>query len=94
MGRAVKLKIRISETIANEYITRNVFDGSIDWPFVPSDAGVHLLPLATCAAMLDDAEFQCDPHGGPEDTPPGVKRAYRALVKQLRIAFAERSPKG
>lgn len=76
--------VRISRTIVDEYCGRAVFGGDGEYPLVPSSAGRHLLPRATAQAMLDDALFNGDAAGGPEEMPAGTRRAYRALAGQLR----------
>lgn len=76
--------VRISRSIIDEYAGRAVFGGDDEYPLVPSTAGVHLLPRTTVQAMLDDAIFNGDAAGGPEQMPAGTRRAYRALAVQLR----------
>ena len=86
------MKIRLSETIQNEYATRDVFNGSGEWPLVPHTAGVHDLPIETVKSVLDDAEYNSDPKAqdvGPYGMPLSIFNSYRALAKQCRAALAK-----
>jgi hypothetical protein len=74
--------VSISLTIANEY-----YDRCPD--FAPESCwmpGVHMVPVADAETMRRDA---LDYASGDviEDVRPGVRRAYAALAKQLRITL-------
>jgi hypothetical protein len=86
MSRTVRL--RISATIDNEYANR-LPDGL---PLDKLNTGVCALTIQEARAVLDDAEFNCDPKAqtvGPCDMPLPVFNAYRALAKQTRAAIAK-----
>lgn len=80
-------RVNISPTLANEYLTRGVWDNDGCECF-PEQAGRGLwVSDDTARAMLRDAEFNGDARNGPEYMPPGVRRAYRALAEALREAL-------
>ena len=68
--------VQIGSVIANEYVSRCVFEG------VPREVGVHYVEPETAREMLADAEFYCD-RWGPDETPANIKAAYRRLKDQL-----------
>lgn len=80
------IKIRISQTIENEYANRLP-------EFLPLDklsAGMVELTLDEACAVLNDAEFNSDRKAqdvGPYGMPLPVFNAYRALAKQVRAAI-------
>lgn len=82
--RVVLVRVRISAAIDNEYATR--LPDSL--PLDKLDIGVCELTLAEAREVLADAEFNADIKGGPQEMPRGTRRAYAALVKQLRTAIA------
>ena len=87
------VRIRISQTIADEYTARSTFPDEDEWIAVLSSAGVHEVPIATVTAMLADAQFQIHqdgPFGAAargDDLP--IRNAYAALEEQLRGVVAE-----
>lgn len=73
--------VKISETIANEYMTRCPVDIRI------REAGVHQVSRDEAREIMLDAEFNCDPRCidiGAYGVPLGTANAYRALAKQVR----------
>jgi hypothetical protein len=87
------MKIRISPTIQNEYLTRCVWENE-GWERFPETIGLHEVDEVTAKAMLDDAEFQEDWEHGPDQMPPGIRRAYAALATQLRHGLYDPKPGG
>lgn len=81
------LTVKISATIQNEYWTRCVWENE-GWEEFPDTTDRQHVSRETAMAMLDDASFQSDAKNGPEDMPPGTRRAYAALAKQLRKVLA------
>lgn len=80
-------RVNISPTIANEYISRCVWENE-GWECFPEQAGRMLyVSEDTARAMLADAEFQGDARRGPEEMPRGVRRAYQTLAQALREAL-------
>lgn len=80
------IRIRISPTIDNDYANRCPEHLPLD----KLEVGVCLLTLEEARAVLEDAEFNCDPRAqtvGPNDMPLPIFNAYRALVKQARAAL-------
>lgn len=84
---SVSVRLRLSPTIRNEYLSRCVFHGEGEWPEVPSGARV-VVPITTARAMLDDAEYNSGTGAhygqGPDEIPAAIARAYRALAEQIR----------
>ena len=81
------IRIRISETIENEYANRLP-----TWlPLEKLDVGVVELTLDEARAVLRDAEHNSDLDVfeiGPYALPLGTWSAYRALAKQIKKALA------
>jgi len=73
------MKLKISNTIANEYMTRGVYD------FI-EQRGVYNLTDAQAHELLQDAIFNYL----HTDAPRGVSNAYRALAhKLLNAGYSE-----
>lgn len=82
--------VRLSATIANEYMVRCVFCGDDDSPYVPAKEGTHHLPLSTVREIHEDAEHQVEDGGFARDncTGPGdfaIRSAYVALRHQTEL---------
>lgn len=75
---AQKVRVRISDTIFNEYVIR---DMPSSW--CGESAGWCETSIEEARAMLADAEYQID-KDGPDETPAGIRTAYRHLAEQLR----------
>lgn len=71
------IKIRISPTIDNEYLTRAVYD------FIPGP-GVHAITEEQARELLEDAKHQVF---DTDMTPAGITRAYAALASNLMAAL-------
>jgi hypothetical protein len=76
-----RVDVFISETMRNEYDTRDVFGGLPEGSMVCVD-------VATARELLADAEFNGDSKHGPEYMSVGTRQAYRSLVIQLRKTLA------
>ena len=76
--------VKISATIANEWISRGIRDVIPDLPDWNCNGCVLQLPLGVAREVLSDCEFNGDHRSGPEEMPPGTRKAYRALAEQLR----------
>jgi len=73
------MKLKVSNTIANEYMTRGVYD------FIEQH-GVYDLTDAQAHELLQDAIFNYL----HTDAPRGVSNAYRALAhKLLNAGYSE-----
>jgi len=73
-------KVKISATIANEFLSR--YPDNISEKFF--EVGVHDATDEELLVLLEDAEFNADAVNGPEEMPSGVRRAYRSLAAQIR----------
>lgn len=72
------IKVRISATIADDYMGRCVYD------FIRPAGGVHSLTKEQARELLDDAKyFVFD----TDMTPAGLVRAYSALASNLMAAL-------
>ena len=80
----MKIKVKITGTIANEYMDRC----PEDIPEHIRDEGVFTLDTDTARAVLADAEFMGDTRNGPEEMRPAVRRAYQCLAENIRKALA------
>jgi hypothetical protein len=91
----VKVRLRLSPTIRNEYVTRCVFNGEEPWPDVPLETKVEV-PVDTARAMQDDAEYNSGTGAhagqGPDEIPASIARAYRALARQIQRAMRSFEP--
>ena len=74
------MKVRISGTIANDFMSR----APDHLPERLNEEGTHELTADEIRVLREDAEFQADTRNGPEYMEPGLRSAYRALAKQLR----------
>ena len=73
----MSIKVRISPTIDNEYVSRAVYD------FIPGP-GTHTITEEQARELLADAKhFVFD----TDMTPPGIVRAYAALASNLMAAL-------
>ena len=80
-------RVNISQTIADEYLSRCVWENE-GWEGFPEHSGRSMfVTLEAAKAMRDDAAFQADSKCGPEEMLPHIRRAYRALHKQLVAAI-------
>lgn len=74
------IKIKISKTIDNEYISRGVYD-FIEGP------GINRVTIEQAELLLSDAKyFVFD----TDMTPPGIVRSYASLASNLMAALANR----
>jgi hypothetical protein len=83
----VTVRIRISQTIDNEYANRLP-----DWLPDSIAQGDNDVSLDVARSILSDAEYNSDREAvdvGPYGTPLPVFNAYRALAKQVRAAIAK-----
>lgn len=91
----VTVRLRLSATIRNEYVTRCVFSGEGGWPDVPCEASVEV-PVETARAMQDDAEYNSGTGAhagqGPDEIPASIARAYRALARQIQRSMRAIEP--
>ena len=77
------ISVRISATIANEYLTRDVYDDVAPWGF---RGGTVETTEERARELLADAKyFVFDTDG----TPGGIVRAYAALMRQLLAKLGE-----
>lgn len=76
MSVDMNIKVKISPTISNEYVTR-------DLRGYPTKIGVCWTDEKTAREMLADAEFYSHPDG-PDLVSYSLKRAYASLVEQLK----------
>jgi len=79
-----RVSVKISATIANEWASRGIHDVVPDLPDWDYNGCVLQLPLSVAREVLADCEFNGNSRSGPEDMPPGTRRAYQALAKRLR----------
>lgn len=79
--------LRISPAIANEWVTRcigDVIPGLADKTISPG------APLVVTSNTLNDIIADCAFYADPKcvDASPGERAAYRALLKQCRLALS------
>jgi hypothetical protein len=87
------LRVRISDTIYNEYQTRAVFEPVRAKAEAAAPKHEIAIDRATASALLSDAEFNGDGRQGPSEMPLAYGNAYRALAKQLRGLLAPQGGK-
>lgn len=75
------MKVRISKTIANEYVDRCVYD------FI-GGAGVYDLTEEQARELKEDAIYYVF---HTDMTPPGTIRAYSALATNLLAALGDKA---
>jgi hypothetical protein len=68
------IKVRISPTIANEYVSRDIYE------FISARGGVHSITEDQARELLDDARHMVF---DTDMTPAGIVRAYASLASKL-----------
>ncbi|NRF83814.1 hypothetical protein HQ619_07725 [Burkholderia gladioli] len=83
-----QLQVKVSATIANEWVGRCIRDVIPNLPDFYHGRCVLAVTPDVARKILADCEFNGDAKSGPEEMPNGARRAYRAMAKQLREALA------
>jgi hypothetical protein len=83
-----QLRLRVSATIADEWVSRCIMDVIPELPDFYHGRCVLTVSPNVARQILADCEFNEDAKSGPEEMPGGTRRAYRAMATQLREALS------
>lgn len=78
------LSLKVSATIADEWSNRGIHEVIPSLPDYEYGGCTMQVSKQVAQEILADCKFNGDSRGGPEDMPPGTRRAYLALSKQIR----------
>jgi hypothetical protein len=78
------MKIKISKTIAEEWMSRGISDVIPELLEYPVSGGTIDVGLNVAKQIQADCEFNGDSRNGPEEMPGGTRRAYQALAAQIK----------
>lgn len=77
--------VKISAALAAEYECREAWENDPNFPELMGlrKPGTYVLSTEAAREVIADAEFQSDP-GMAIDLPPGARKAYRAVARQIQ----------